>query len=367
MDQNRLEQLALHCIPGIGSVTIRQLIAYCGSTEGVWKCSRKKLLSIPGIGPHVCSLLDQKNSALSRAREINRKALDHEVRILFHSDPEFPSRLRQIPDAPSLLFYRGNATLNERCSIGVIGTRRASSYGRELTEQLISELAAFNPLIISGLAYGIDSTAHRSSLRNGLKTIGVLAGGINRIYPTEHIRLADEMLHDGGLITEHPMDIAPEAHRFPARNRIIAGMADCVVITEARTTGGALITARLANDYNREVFAFPGPVSAPASQGCHLLIRRNQAHLITSAQDLAEIMGWNDLNTAPSKIHIDEESLPVPERRIYAFLGMERQPRSIDQICWSTNLSIYETATALLQLEFKGLVRSLPGKQYSLT
>ncbi len=367
MDENRLNQLALHCIPGIGSVTIRQLIAYCGSAESVWQKGRRHLFAIPGIGPATCSLLRQKKEAFIRAEEILRKVEHSGTSMLFHSDSNFPARLKHIPDAPSLLYVGGNANLNHQRILAIVGTRKSSRYGTTHTRKLVEGLRPWNPMIVSGLAYGIDISAHRSALDNSLPTAAVMAGGPDRIYPADHTNVAHQIREKGALVTEHPPGTMPEAHRFPARNRIIAGMADAVIVTEAREKGGALITARLANDYNREVFALPGSVDAPASAGCHKLIKRNQAHLITSYQDIIEIMGWEDSKDDQPSTAFNPESLPVTERRIFVYLAGEGISRSIDQITWATNLTIYETATALLQLEFKGLIEVLPGKHYRTT
>jgi len=364
MDENRLNQLALHCIPGIGSVTIRQLIAYCGSAEAVWHRRKKQLLSIPGVGPATYTLLNHKKEAFDRAEQIVRKSSGDGSKIIFHSDEEFPSRLRHICDAPSLLFMKGKGNLNPDRTLAIVGTRQATGYGLDQTHQLLTGLANYDPQIISGLAYGIDIRAHRTALNQSLSTVAVLAGGLDYIYPADHEIIARRMTEKGALLSEHPPGTMPEAHRFPARNRIIAGMADGVLVTEARDKGGALITARLANDYNREVFALPGSVNAASSAGCHLLIKRNQAHLITSCEDIINILGWSDGGIRQRVISVDEESLPVAERRIYAFLKSENASRSMDQISWTTNLTIHETATALLQLEFKGLIRAMPGKQY---
>ncbi|MEJ2005488.1 MAG: DNA-processing protein DprA, partial [Cyclobacteriaceae bacterium] len=325
---------------------------------------RKKLFAIPGVGPATYALLHRKSEAFQQAEQILSNTEKTGIEILFHSDKKFPSRLRHIPDAPSLLYTKGPANLNHNRIMAIVGTRQSTSYGISFTRELIHQLKPYNPLIISGLAYGIDINAHRASLGCGLSTAAILAGGLDYIYPADHGRIAMQMTDQGALITEHPPGTAPEAHRFPARNRIIAGMADAVLVTEARIKGGALITARLANDYDREVFALPGPVDSPASAGCHNLIKRNQAHLVTSSRDIIEILDWEGDAAEKKSLIIEEENLPVTERRIYAYLTDESFSRSIDQISWSTNLTIHETATALLQLEFKGLVKSLPGKHY---
>ncbi|MCA6079144.1 DNA-processing protein DprA [Fulvivirga sedimenti] len=366
MDQNRLDQLALHCIPGIGSVTIRQLIAHCGSASAVWAAPKKKITAIPGIGPYTYSLLSHRNTACHKAEKIAEALPGEEVRLLFHTDDTFPVRLRQIPDAPSLLYFRGTADLNQKKIIAIVGTRRATRYGLDFTSELILNLSHHKPLIISGLAYGIDICAHKCAIREGLATIGILAGGLNRIYPAGHSATAFKMIHNGGLLSEHALDIAPEAHLFPARNRIIAGIADAVIIVEAAAKGGALITARLANDYNRDVFALPGPVNAPYSTGCNNLIKRNQAHLLTSAADIEYILDWQTKEASSAHFRIVIENLSVPENRILTLLETEKYPVQLDHLSWATNLTVYETATALLQLEFKGLIRALPGNRYCL-
>ena len=257
MDQNRLSQLSLNFIPGIGDFLIKQLVSYCGSAENVFTWPKGKLLKIPGVGEASAKAIIHQRP-IQKAEEVLKRAEKEGVKILLHTDKEYPYRLKQINDAPAVLFVKGDVQLNASKVVAIVGTRKATEYGRSVTQKLIAGLKEHNALIISGLAYGIDIQAHKTALRLEIPTVGVMAGGINKIYPSVHKTTAFEMQKNGGIITEHPFDVVPEPPKFPARNRIIAGLADAIVVIEAAEKGGALITAELSNDYNRDVFAVPG-------------------------------------------------------------------------------------------------------------
>ncbi len=277
--------------------------------------------------------------------------------------------MKQVADAPSLLYFRGNCNLNNSRIIGLVGTRKATSYGRIVVENLMEELQKYNPLVVSGLAYGIDIAAHRAALINRIPTLGVFASGLDIIYPALHKKTAIEMLEQGGWLGEHPPGTQPEAHFFPARNRIIAGLCDAIIVVEAAEKGGALITADIANSYDREVFAVPGPINARYSQGSNNLIKRHQAHLLSSVKDLEYILNW-DLALKESKTTKQEEKIPAgltdQEEKVVGVLLSKGNELAIDDLSWQSQVPINQLAAILLNLEFKGLVKALPGKRFRL-
>ncbi len=363
MNQERLALLALHLVPGVGSFTIRQLISYCGTPHRVFSTPKNKLIKIPGIGPALADAITN-HSSMNKAGELLGNAEQKNVRLLFHTDDDYPDRLRHIPDSPSLLFYRGNADMNTSKVIAIVGTRKATSYGRGVTRELVEGMRSHQPLIISGLAYGIDAEAHRSAITNDLSTIGVMAGGIEYIYPASHRKLAADMQENGGLLTENGIDSVPDASRFPARNRIIAGLSDVVLVIEAAERGGALITASIANDYDREVMAVPGTVYNKYSAGCNNLIRRHRAHLLSKAEDVEYLMNWTK---EPSQtIKKEHPPLDTEEQELVSILESNAGRMHLDRLSWASRKAVGKTASLLLQLEFKNVVVALPGKIFEL-
>jgi DNA processing protein len=364
MDE-RVALLALHLTPGIGGRTLRQLVSYCGSAVSVFETQRGKLDRIPGIGPvTIQSLID--NRLFDQAEKEFRKAEREKVTIIFYTDGGFPQRLKATEDAPAVVYVKGQPEFENKKVVGIVGTRQATSYGREVTDQLVRDLVPHAALVVSGLAYGIDIHAHKCALKNGLPTVGVMASGLDIIYPASHKDTARSMLKDGGWITENPFGTKPDAPRFPARNRIIAGLCDALVVVEAAEKGGALITADIANSYNRDVFAVPGNLGQTHSGGCNKLIKANKANLIMSVKDLEYIMGW-DKQVKPTPLPLELFNDLAPEEKTITDLLKEKGgPAMIDEISWKTRLSQGVLAGILLQLELKGHVISLPGKMYRL-
>lgn len=364
-NQDRLAQLALNFIPGVGHMLVKQLVSYCGSAEAVFKTPKSKLLKIPGIGTLTADSIS-KDVPIQKAEVELTKCEKEGVQILLHTDKSFPKRLNHISDAPSLLYVKGSADLNASKIVSIVGTRKATSYGKEITDNIIEYLAPHNPIIVSGLAYGIDIQAHKSALKYELPTIGILASGVNVIYPAIHRETANKMIEHGALISENPLDAKPDAPKFPARNRIIAGMADAIVVIEAAAKGGALITAEIANSYNKDVFAVPGNVNSEFSVGCNNLIRSNKAHLINSGRDIEYIMNWDvEDKTSGNKLP-DLSELDENELNIVNALAEHKEGMMIDNLSWKTSFSVSQLASILLNLEFKGLVISLPGKRFKL-
>lgn len=365
MDQNRLSLLALHFIPGIGDHIIRHLISYCGSAEKVFKTPRGKLLKIPGVGSVTADVILKGNPFKKAEKEINT-AEKNNVDLVFFTDKNYPARLKQISDAPSLLYVKGNINFENSKTVGIVGTRKSTDYGKSCVEELVEGLISHGALIISGLAYGIDIQAHKQAIKNNLPTVGILGSGIDVIYPMAHRDVAKKMERHGGLVSENPFGTKPDAHNFPSRNRIIAGLSDALVVIEAAEKGGALITSDIANSYNKDVFAFPGNIGRSFSAGCNNLIKSNQAHLITSVKDLEYIMDWH-AGVDDSKIKGNQvDLLGDDERIIVTILRENNNQLSVDELSWRSGCAINKLASLLLAMELKGIISQVPGKMYKL-
>lgn len=366
MNQERLSFIALHSISGVGDYLLKQLVSYCGSAEQVFKTPKGKLMKIPGVGNVTAEAIVSEKSIAQAEKEI-KKAEKNNTEILFYTDKKYPARLKKIEDAPALIYYQGNANLNHLKTVGIVGTRQATAYGKESVERIVHELALHQALIVSGLAYGIDIHAHKQALKNNLETVGVMGSGMDVIYPAAHKETATKMVEQGGLLTENIFGTKPDAHNFPARNRIIAGLCDALIVIEAAEKGGALITAEIANSYNKDVFAIPGKLGETFSEGCNKLIKTNKAHLYTSVKDLEYIMNWSAGEKVESKSTetIDWSAFDYDEKKILNVLK-EKSPIQVDELMWRSELSPGSLASLLLGLEFKNAVESLPGKEYRL-
>jgi DNA processing protein len=364
MDQERISFLSLHFIPGVGDFLVKQLVSYCGSAEQVFKTPKGKLLKIPGVGEVSAEAIKNGRSFHEAELELV-KAEKENTEILFFTDKKYPQRLKSIEDAPSLLYYKGNQNLNPTKTVGIVGTRQATEYGKAMVEKICQELVPHQPLIVSGLAYGIDIHAHKQALYNGLATIGVMGSGIDVIYPSSHKETARKMITKGGLLTENHFGTKPDAHNFPARNRIIAGLCDALIVVEAADKGGALITADIANSYNKDVFAVPGNVGSQYSEGCNKLIKTNRANLFQSVKDLEYIMNW--VSDSSSDVHTIELSSFEPDEEIVLnILKDGNRPMMVDELCFRSALHPSKLASLLLMLEFKNAVKSLPGKMFAI-
>ncbi|HPM29682.1 MAG TPA: DNA-processing protein DprA [Chryseolinea sp.] len=362
---DRISLLALHFIPGIGDYTIRQLISYCGSAEKVFQTPKGKLLKIPGIGSVTAESII-KGKPFQQAEKELKLAEKEKVSLLFYTDKNYPTRLKQIADAPSLLYVSGNIDFENPKTVAIVGTRKSTDYGKNCVEELVEALVPHNALIISGLAYGIDIQAHKQALKNQLSTLGVMGSGMDIIYPAAHRETAKKMLSLGGLVTENAFGTKPDAHNFPARNRIIAGLADALVVVEAAEKGGALITAEIANSYNKDVFAFPGNIGQSYSHGCNNLIKANKAHLLTSVKDLEYIMNWDVRSEPKKKIVLSLDAYGPSEQTVIKILLENNNQLIIDELSWRSGLPISQLASVLLGLEFQNIITALPGKIYRL-
>ncbi|MFN4313173.1 MAG: DNA-processing protein DprA [Chitinophagaceae bacterium] len=359
-------QIALTQLPQIGPVCARQLVEHLGTAEAVFKTASHKLEKIPGMGQIRVQAIRGFNE-MARAKEEAAYVEHNNIVTHFIRDKDYPQRLLHCADAPLLLFKKGNCHLNTSKAVAIIGTRVNTNYGKGLTRELIQGLAALDVLIVSGLAFGIDALAHRYALEYGLPTVGVMANGIDLVYPPHHLSLAQDMMQNGGaVLTEFMSGTLPDRHHFPLRNRIVAGLADAIVVVETGDRGGSLITADLAWGYNRDVFAFPGRVSDLRSAGCNELIRQNKAGLLRSPSDLIEALNWDEKKTArrePQRLLFVD--LSADEDCLLKILGTAEKV-SIDELNWQSGLSASQVAAALLGLELKNLVVSLPGRYYQL-
>lgn len=367
-DELRRYEIALAMVPGIGGKSAKKLVSHCGSAKAVFELPPGKLQRISGISQRMTDLIrKEQEQALRKADQEIEKALREDIHILHYTDKTYPARLKHCFDAPAVLFWKGDADLNNPKNISIVGTRKATNYGKTFTRELIAALAHHQPLIVSGLAYGIDIAAHRSALQQGLSTVAVMASGLDIIYPAAHKATAQQMiLEHGGLLTEQYLGTRPDARFFPARNRIIAGMTDMTLVVEAASKGGALITADIANSYDRHVGALPGNVNSEYSSGCNQLIRSHRAHLITEPADIEKLLNWdvkpNQRRSFPTEEEL-LETLSAVEKRIYAVLK-ETESMEIDELAFRTELPVHQLASLLLDLEFRNLVRPLPGKRY---
>lgn len=366
MNQERLSLLALHFIDGVGDYLIKQVISYTGSAEKAFKTPKGKLLQIPGVG-EVTAQAILNGKPFQHAEKELLKAEKESVDLVFYMDKNYPARLKNIPDAPSILYLKGNIDFDNPKAIAIVGTRQATSYGKERVEEIIQQLVPHTPLIVSGLAYGIDIHAHKQALKHELPTVGVMGSGMDVIYPAAHKDTAKKMLQHGGLVTENSFGTKPDAHNFPQRNRIIAGLCDALIVIEAAEKGGALITAEIANSYNKDVFACPGSIGETYSAGCNNLIKSNKAHLLTSIRDIGYIMGWDTAKPQKkAKISISLAKYDESEQTVLKIMIDKKANVLIDELSWKANLPVSQLASVLLGLEFKGVVKSMPGKQYQL-
>jgi DNA processing protein len=359
-----VHKIALSLIKGVGPMFAKNLLIHFGSAEAVFAATKVQILKIEGIGEiRANSILH--TDAIAKAEQQLEFIEKHDIQVLFYADDNYPKRLRNCYDAPLLLYYKGSADLNHSRIVSIVGTRNATSYGKLLCKQLAEALKPYNVIVMSGLAHGIDAAAHKESLNCNIPTVGVLGHGLDRIYPAAHKELTVKMVHNGGLLTEFLPGTNPDRENFPKRNRIIAGIADVTVVVEASLKGGALITAEIANSYNKDVYAFPGRTTDEFSEGCNFLIKTNRAALINTAKDLIYYLGWDDETVKNVEIQTQLPlNLTKDEEQIADIL--KDNPLGIDDLCLKINWPQSKLAIVLLTLEMQGVIISLPGKIYKL-
>ena len=360
MLQEKLQQVALGLLPGIGPVTVRQLISHCGSASNVFTASSAKLKAIPGIGSKIASII-RNGSELSEAKLQLKLAKKNQASIHFYTSAEFPRRLMKQTTGPALLYIKGKPVYNAIYTLGIVGTRRPTAYGKRVISRLLRQLSPYKPVIISGLAFGIDVWAHGEALDLGLPTIGVLGSGLDNIYPPAHTRISEEMQENGCLVSELKFGTKPEAYHFPARNRIIAGLSDALVVVEARRNGGALITVDYMDIYNKPCYAVPGPIDAPASIGCNMLIEQNKTHILNHGDQIATRLQWTkQTQTSLTSGASDEET------NILQALSEYPKGLHIDELSTKIHIPINKISMFLLSLEVRGLIKTNPGKKFTL-
>lgn len=366
MTNDLLYQIALTLVPNIGDVHAKALVNTYGDAQSVFKARRKDLENMEGIGTVRANSIKSFTDFSSSETEI--KFLEqYKITPLFITDKNYPQRLLNCYDSPALLYYRGNADLNSSRIISIVGTRNNSDYGRITCEKLVEDLQQSNILVVSGLAFGIDTIAHKTALKHNLQTVGVLAHGLDRIYPPQNKTLAKQMVEQGGLLTEFISNTNPDKQNFPKRNRIVAGICDAVIVIESGKKGGSLITAELGNSYNKDVFAIPGRITDSKSEGCNYLIKNNKASLITGAADLLEMMNWSETKKTHPKKQRELFIEFTTDEKIVIDILQSQESIQIDQLYFKSGLSSSAMAAALLMLEMQGLVSSLPGKVYMMS
>ncbi len=365
MHNDLLYQIALTLVPNIGDVHAKALVNIYGDAESIFKAKKKELDHMEGIGTVRAKSIKDFTDFSSAEEEI--KFIEkYKITPLFINAENYPRRLLNCYDSPALLYYRGNADLNNSRIISIVGTRNNSEYGKVVCEKMIEDLQAENVLIVSGLAFGIDTIAHKAALKHNLQTVAVLAHGLDRIYPNQNKSLAKNMTGQGGLLTEFISNTNPDKQNFPKRNRIVAGMCDAVIVMESSKKGGSLITAELGNGYNKDVFAIPGRINDSKSEGCNYLIKNNKAALINSADDFLEMMNWKPAPKPSAKKQRELFIELTPDERIVVDILQQRENIQIDELYFKSGLSSSAVATALLMLEMQNVIISLPGKIYKL-
>ena len=366
MPNDLLYQIALTLVPNIGDVHAKALINFYGNAEAVFKAPKKDLENLEGIGTVRANSIKNFKDFSSSETEI-KFIEQYKISPLFITDKNYPQRLLNCYDSPLMLYYRGSVDLNMPKIISIVGTRVHTDYGKMVCEKIVEDLHAEGILIVSGLAYGIDTIAHRAALKNKLDTVGVLAHGLDKIYPPANKAMAKQMVDNGGLLTEFMSFTNPDRQNFPKRNRIVAGMCDGLIVIESSKKGGSLITAELANGYNKDVFAIPGKITDSKSEGCNYLLKNNKAILITGANDLLEMLNWKP-NAKPLQKKQRELFIEfTADERIVVDILQQNESMQIDQLYYKSGLSSSAMAAALLMLEMQGIVISMPGKLYKIS
>lgn len=361
---DQLYRIALTLIENVGAITAKKLLKICGTPEAVFKESIKNLKAIEGIGEVMAKKIANSNVFLRAEQEL-KFIEENGIQMFYFEEDNYPSRLRHCVDSPIVLYGKGNLSFNEEKVVSIVGTRKASKEGKRFTEDLIEKLKAHNVTVVSGLAYGIDITAHKKAYEQDMQTIAVLAHGLQMIYPALHKKMAKQFQDNGGILTDFPSGTIPDRERFPSRNRIVAGLSDATIVIESKRKGGSIITADIAGSYNRDVFAVPGAPGNELSEGCNYLIKSNRAALLDNVTDLEYLLGW-DLKTKQKpiqqKLFVD---LSEEEEKIVNILKDEGAT-SIDDLAFKSGLMMSSLSMNLLKLELDGVVMSLPGKKYKI-
>lgn len=367
MSSELIDLLACKYIPNFGAVTTRKAITALGNVAHLFQLTKSKLTRISGIGDVTAeSIINNRNTARLKAEKEIDFCIKNNIDILSYYDNKFPTRLKQLDDAPMFLFVSGKPNFNDERYVAIVGTRNATEYGKQFTEKLVDKLSSHNIKIISGLAYGIDITAHKACIKNDMYNIAVLGQGLHTIYPSLHKKYAQQIKENGCLVSEFTTDDEVIPENFPKRNRIVAGMCDAIIIIETDVKGGSMITANIAHSYNKDVFALPGNIDVKSSSGCNFLIKKNMAQLIENADDVISAMLW-DKEILPKKQSITQRNLfhsfSINEQKIMDEMNYE-QSIQVDELRFKTQLTNSELASNLLKLEMEGFIKSMPGARY---
>ncbi len=358
-------QIALMLVPQVGAVTAKILVSYCGSAEAVFRASKRELHKIPGIGHTTINALASAVEPLTKAEREIAFMEQHDVKAVFYTDSRYPARLRQCQDSPAMFFFKGSSlsVFEAERVVAIVGTRQPSEHGKAMCEELVEGFLDYNVLIVSGLAFGVDVTAHRKASAMGIPNIGVLGHGLASIYPTQHRSVAQRMIENGGLISEYAHDAKPDREHFPMRNRIISGLSDVVLVVETANSGGSMITVQCAERHGREIFVVPGRPHDTKSRGCNLLLKTERAKLAESASDIGERMQWGE----PGKPKLTQTQLSLdlnPTEAMLVGIIRDKPEIPIDRLSFAAQCTPGELAAHILALEFKGIIRTLPGKRY---
>lgn len=361
-DQELFYLLALLKVDGVGDIMAKKLITHCGNAEAIFKTKPTQIAAIDGVGSVLLKNLQDK-TVFEKANQELEFINSNQINVSYFQAEEYPDRLKHCIDSPVLIFSAGKINLKNKKVISIVGTRQITSYGSEICRKVIEDLAPLDPVIVSGFAYGVDIVAHQLAMDHNLQTVGVLAHGLNQIYPKSHKKYMAKMEENGGFITEFWSSSNPDKEKFVRRNRIVAGISEATIVIESADKGGSLITANLANDYNRDVFAVPGRITDKYSQGCNNLIKTQKANVLTSAADLVYMLNWD----IESKVKTVQKQLFVQlepdEQIVYDFL-LKNGKELLDVIALECNFPIYKISGILLNMELKGIVRPLPGKLF---
>jgi DNA processing protein len=358
--------LALHRAVGIGDINAKKLISHCGSAEAVFREKKSALKKIHGIGKTI--LKELNNSKLFEAAE-NELLFIEKNGIVLHTvfDPDYPEKLKHCADGPLLVFQKGEINLRAQKILSIVGTRMMTNYGKSFLESFISDIKSHHPVIVSGLAFGVDIFAHQTAMQQGLQTVGVLAHGLDGVYPKVHRHFAEQMQENGGIISDFWSGSRPDRENFVKRNRIVAGISEATIVIESASKGGSLITADIANSYNRDVFAVPGRTTDLFSTGCNNLIKQNKAVLLTGVKDLEYMLNWKVEKEVKNKAIQKQLFVDLDDQeKVICDCLQNKGKQLLDNLALHCSFPIHKTAGLLLQLELKGLVRPLPGKLFEI-
>ncbi|MGL4629991.1 MAG: DNA-processing protein DprA [Leadbetterella sp.] len=368
MSEDIVYQIALSRIEGIGGVLFKQIVSHFGTAKEVLEASESKLAKVPNLGKVKILKIKENPLFLKEAEHIVNDTIKQGIQIIHFKDADYPSRLKQQYDCPPFLFMKGNGSLEHPKTVAIVGTRDATEYGKASTAEIVKGLALKNVQIISGLAYGIDVAAHKAALENNISTIAVLANSLDHVYPTAHTKYVKEIMEKGALLSEQPIGTKTIDKFFVARNRIIAGLADAVIVVESKKKGGSMVTAQHANNYNKEVFAIPGGIFQEASEGTNLLISNQSAQIYTNIEDFNAWMNWTEdthSRPIPKPQKLDLNAFTEDEKTILQLL-VQNGEMVIDELAWRAEFNPNKLASILLNLEFQDLIKQSPGKKFAI-